>query len=1101
MLMGVPQNLRQDEISTHVRDMEDRVKRILKIMEGDADSFARRAEMYYRQRPELINFVEESYKAYRALADRYDHLSRELHKANNTIASVCPDQVQFMGEDGDDVDDVDDRDYKDYRDNKHRRGCGDVRHGGGNRHDRDDRDDDQDDEQEQKQEEEQEQEQEQEQDKEKEKQKEREKEKEKEKEREKEKEKEEKEKEKEKEREKEKEKEEKEKKKAIEIEIEKEKEKMKEKEQELECQREQKQKQQEEEQQEEEEEEKEEPPSKPPSPDPDEILKPAAEKPDFDLKPSSPRKDSKCPLPPRTPLPSRNPLPPRSPLQKSPKKPQRKKTVSQQSKAEAQGKIDKLQKGILVLQTEKEFVKSSYETGLSKYWDIENAITQMQEEVCSLQEEFSVDAEDTVIEDNEARALMTSMALKSCKDTLVHLREQKKKLVGDVRQESKRVKDAKDRLNALKDGSRKHRTNNGRPPDSTVENLEGDGGVLKQEGLELQTICEKIREYFDVHSNSASTVTELAEKVDELVTMVLGLETKVSSQTAYMETLKSKNQELENQVKSLEEEKKSSKSKEWNTKVGEVEKELQGAQDLNQSVEDGNNALQTAFMDACLSFGSLLQKIQAPKQAEEEEASSSEIEMGDSPGSGSHDEPIPNFLRKNSTEIKREAEIGRVEEDSPDWQQLFSNGLEDREKVLLTEYTATLRNYKETKRKLSEMETRTQETLARVTELTSSNATKDQEIRSLRQKLGFTHPSLEGDSNTLTLESNDSDAERSKSVGSNEKSTYDKSYKILEELLYDKKRPPSTVEEKFRRDIDQLVEENLQSLLRFSTSTQKIHKFQPKVQELHADFFRVRKNTKKQEGGNHASENSSVESAPLNKRLKELRTELFLWSEQNELLKEELQRRVVSLHKIEEDLSRVLESCFASELTPYQAAKFQGEIRNMRNETKKIADELQEGLDHVKKLQVELERLPKTTTVAAIAAAAAAAAAVGDVGPSGAKQSQNRYQQVRHSTGKTKIPLRSFIFGVKAKKNLTSSSGEAEAHHDSQKGDSTHSTKESGKGDSTHSRKGDSTHSRKGDSTHSRKGDSTHSTREKGDSTHSTKESRKGDSTHSTKEQ
>ncbi|KAL5984978.1 hypothetical protein ACLOJK_038815 [Asimina triloba] len=181
-------------------------------------------------------------------------------------------------------------------------------------------------------------------------------------------------------------------------------------------------------------------------------------------------------------------------------------------------------------------------------------------------------------------------------------------------------------MNALEDGSQKHRTNNGRPPDSTIENLEGDD-----------------------------------EKVDKLVTMVLGLETKVSSKTAYMETLKSKNQELENQVKSLEEEKKS----------------------------------------------------------------------------------------------------------------------------------------------------------------------------------------LEGDSKTLTSESNDSDVDISKSAGSNEKSTYEKSYKILEELLYNKKRLPSTVEEKFCRDINQLVEENLQSLLRFSTSSQKIHKFPPKVEELHNDFLRVRKNTKK----------------------------------------------------------------------------------------------------------------------------------------------------------------------------------------------------------------------------------------------------------------
>ena len=58
--------------------------------------------MYYKKRPELINFVEESYRAYRALAERYDHISKELQNANNTIASVFPEQVQFAMEDDDD---------------------------------------------------------------------------------------------------------------------------------------------------------------------------------------------------------------------------------------------------------------------------------------------------------------------------------------------------------------------------------------------------------------------------------------------------------------------------------------------------------------------------------------------------------------------------------------------------------------------------------------------------------------------------------------------------------------------------------------------------------------------------------------------------------------------------------------------------------------------------------------------------------------------------------------------------------------------------------------------------------------------------------------
>ena len=43
-----------------------------KLIDEDADSFAKRAEMYYQKRPELVSLVEEFYRSYRALAERYD---------------------------------------------------------------------------------------------------------------------------------------------------------------------------------------------------------------------------------------------------------------------------------------------------------------------------------------------------------------------------------------------------------------------------------------------------------------------------------------------------------------------------------------------------------------------------------------------------------------------------------------------------------------------------------------------------------------------------------------------------------------------------------------------------------------------------------------------------------------------------------------------------------------------------------------------------------------------------------------------------------------------------------------------------------------------
>lgn len=66
---------------------------MIKLIEEDADSFARRAEMYYKKRPELLKLVEEFYRAYRALAERYDHATGVLHQAHRSMAEAFPNQV------------------------------------------------------------------------------------------------------------------------------------------------------------------------------------------------------------------------------------------------------------------------------------------------------------------------------------------------------------------------------------------------------------------------------------------------------------------------------------------------------------------------------------------------------------------------------------------------------------------------------------------------------------------------------------------------------------------------------------------------------------------------------------------------------------------------------------------------------------------------------------------------------------------------------------------------------------------------------------------------------------------------------------------------
>lgn len=67
-------------LAENLEEMDQSVKRMLKLIEEDGDSFAKKAEMYYQKRPELISHVEEFYRMYRSLAERYDHVTGELRK-------------------------------------------------------------------------------------------------------------------------------------------------------------------------------------------------------------------------------------------------------------------------------------------------------------------------------------------------------------------------------------------------------------------------------------------------------------------------------------------------------------------------------------------------------------------------------------------------------------------------------------------------------------------------------------------------------------------------------------------------------------------------------------------------------------------------------------------------------------------------------------------------------------------------------------------------------------------------------------------------------------------------------------------------------------
>ncbi|CAA0842395.1 Protein NETWORKED 4A [Striga hermonthica] len=67
-------------LQENLEEMDQLVKRMLKLIEEDADSFAKKAELYFKKRPELITLVEDFYRMYRSLAERYDNVTGELRR-------------------------------------------------------------------------------------------------------------------------------------------------------------------------------------------------------------------------------------------------------------------------------------------------------------------------------------------------------------------------------------------------------------------------------------------------------------------------------------------------------------------------------------------------------------------------------------------------------------------------------------------------------------------------------------------------------------------------------------------------------------------------------------------------------------------------------------------------------------------------------------------------------------------------------------------------------------------------------------------------------------------------------------------------------------
>ncbi|PIM99721.1 hypothetical protein CDL12_27781 [Handroanthus impetiginosus] len=82
-------------------EVDEKIKTILELVEDNGDTFAMRAEMYYKKRPQLIKMVQDLHKSYSALADKYDHLKSasnngSLSNSLRTLKGKRPQHDEYV---------------------------------------------------------------------------------------------------------------------------------------------------------------------------------------------------------------------------------------------------------------------------------------------------------------------------------------------------------------------------------------------------------------------------------------------------------------------------------------------------------------------------------------------------------------------------------------------------------------------------------------------------------------------------------------------------------------------------------------------------------------------------------------------------------------------------------------------------------------------------------------------------------------------------------------------------------------------------------------------------------------------------------------------
>lgn len=532
---------------------------------------------------------------------------------------------------------------------------------------------------------------------------------------------------------------------------------------------------------------------------------------------------------------------------------------------------------------------------------------------------------------------------------------------------------------------------------SLIDDTQNLGKRLKDLEEKLQGVKDLNKNVEDRNTNLQTHFTEARCSLDHLSEKLQNVKPDeelekglIVKEKRAQEPKKEKVKQKEKEIEKGKEEKDIKNTSSSNNKEGEEEKKKENVSNASTTPVNNEGGEDKEIVDKCE-----VSKIEDNKVVKQNSS-----KLGRSPQVNE---------AKIGAEKEKEKEREKEKDEDLNWQQMLLSGEEDREKILLKEYTTILRNYKDVKKRLSDTEKGTQdrlfEKIVEVRELKTYIAKKDQENHALRQRLNQLLAKL-GESPDIPdgskLEASDSKKNEDLNILPEEEDEED-----IKLIMVDQPQEMSPTEEKLRMNIDAILDENLDFWLRFSTSFHQVQKFRNEVKDLQEEIKELKeKEAKKQSEKSNTSmfTTSDLKSdvRAIYNHMSEKQTELSVWIEQSGILKDELQRRFSSLCNLQEEITMALKEGVEEDtikFSSHQAAKFQGEVLNMKQENNKVREELQAGLDHATALLLEVEKtLTKLDE------------------EFGLTEKNINKPQLTHSTSRGRVPLRSFLFGVKQKK-------------------------------------------------------------------------------------